>query len=264
MKVAIIGCGVMGSAFARFLVKKHEVFLCGKDQEKLKALSSEIGAPVEKTELACKKAEVILLAFKPKDLAIAAKEISAFTEGKILISILTSTDSSVLKSYFPKAHIVRTMPNLAITLGEGVIGIADHINDTVKDKVASILTGMGLIYFLPESKIDAFTALCGSSPAFVLVILEAMMEGGVSFGFSFADSEKLIIKVFEGTLALLKASGKHAVELKMQISSPGGTTIAGLNEMEQQGVRSGLIKTLFACYHRAQEIGRQQNKPQGS
>lgn len=260
MNVAIIGCGVMGSAFARFLVKKHEVFLCGKDTNTLNDLAAEIDAAAFKTDEACKKAEVILLAIKPKDLAEAAQEIAPFTEGKILISILAGTDSRVLASYFPKAHIVRTMPNLALTLGEGIIGIADHIDSAVKEKIASLLTGMGLIYFLPESKMDAFTALCGSSPAFILVILEAMMEGGVSLGFSFADSEKLIIKAFEGTLALLKASGKHAAELKMQISSPGGTTIAGLNEMEQQGVRSGLIQTLFACYHRAQEMGKQQDK----
>lgn len=249
----------MGSAFARFLAKNHQVFLCGKDPEKLKSLSKEIGAPSVTTEEGSKKADVIILAFKPKDLKKAALEFSKHvTEGKIILSILSGADTSVLQSLFPKAHIVRTMPNLALTCGEGIIGVSDNLPPDVRTKVDELLEGMGLVYFLPEAKMEAFTALCGSSPAFIFVILEAMMEGGVALGFSFKDSTELVIKAFEGAIALLKATGSHPAELKMQISSPGGTTIAGLNEMELQGVRSGLIKTLFACYHRSVEMSKEQ------
>ena len=259
MKIAIIGCGVMGSAFARFLGKKHQVFLCGKDPEKLKCLSKETNAPIATTEEGCKKADVIILAFKPKDLKKAALEFSKYvTEGKIVLSILSGADTTVLQSLFPQANIVRTMPNLALTCGQGIIGVSDNLDSEVKSKVDALLTGMGLVYYLPEAKMEAFTALCGSSPAFVFVILEAMMEGGVALGFSFKDSSQLVIKAFEGAIALLKETGKHPAELKMQISSPAGTTIAGLNELELQGVRSGLIKTLFACYHRSVEMSKEQ------
>lgn len=261
MKIAIIGCGIMGSAFARFWAKEHEVYLCGKDPMKLKELSSELKAPILNAEEAAKKADVILLSFKPKDLKTAASSIAAATAGKIVISILTGADTEVLKSLFPKAYIVRTMPNLAFISGQGITGIVDNLEPALKSKMSDLFKDMGLVYFLPESKMEAFTALCGSSPAFVFVILEAMMEGGVALGFSFQDSRKLIIKAFEGAIALLKDSGAHPAELKTQISSPGGTTIAGLREMEVQGVRSGLIQTLFACYNRAIDMARQHKNP---
>jgi len=260
MKIAIIGCGVMGSAFARFWAQKHEVYLCGRDPAKLQDLSSEIKAPILSSEEAAQKADVILLSFKPKDLKAAAKSLSPYLAGKIVISILSGADTKVLESSFPKTHIVRTMPNLALTSGEGIIGVADSLDPPLKAKISDLFSGMGLVYFLPESKMEGFTALCGSSPAFIYVMLEAMMEGGVALGFSFDDAKELVIKAFEGAIALLKDSGKHPAELKMQISSPGGTTIAGLNEMEKQGVRSGLIKTLFACYHRASEMAEQHKK----
>jgi pyrroline-5-carboxylate reductase len=136
--------------------------------------------------------------------------------------MLAGTPVSMLKKAFPSASIVRIMPNLALTVEKGVIGITDPLDPLLKQKIVEALEGMGSLYFLPESKMDAFTALCGSSPAFVFVILEAMIEGAVSMGFSFADARDLLLQVFDGCIQMVKTTGLHPAELKMQITSPGG------------------------------------------
>lgn len=257
MKIAVVGCGVMGSAFARFLSKKHDIILVSKTKEKADELCKEIDAEVMELSKAADAADLIILGFKPKDLQLVAAQLSsALAPGKIIMSLLAGTDISTLHKSFPKAQIVRIMPNLALTVGKGIIGVADLSDLVLKKQIAGILEGMGLLYFLPESKMDAFTALCGSSPAFVFVILEALMEGGVAMGFTFQDARELVLQVFEGSVELMKETQKHPAELKMLISSPGGTTIAGLKEMEAQSVRSGLIQTLFACYAKSQEMSR--------
>jgi pyrroline-5-carboxylate reductase len=262
MKIAIVGCGVMGQAFAHFFAKKHQVYLVAKDPSKVSDLSKKIHADILSLNQAVESADIIFLAIKPKDLASVVSKLTGMSfQGKTVISILTGLSVPSLQKDFPKAYILRTMPNLAFSYGKGIMGVVEDTDPKNNELASHLFEGMGLIYFLPENKVDAFTAVCGSSPAFIFVILEAMMEGAVGLGFSFHDAQKLVLQAFEGALAMAKDSGKHLAELKMSISSPGGTTIAGLKEMELRGVRSGLIHTLVACYQRAQEMSRMYQKP---
>jgi pyrroline-5-carboxylate reductase len=255
MKVAVLGCGVMGMAFARHFAKKHPVILCDRDQAKTKAFAKEIGAVFqEKMDVAVREADVVLLAVKPKDLAeIAHATATAFAKEKILISILAGVPIAHLKKSFPSATIVRTMPNLALVSGQGVIGLAEdkHLTVPVKTTVDSLLEGVGLSAWMPEDKLEALTAISGSGIGFVLVMIEAMIDGGVHLGFTSQDAREFVLKTIEGTVALMRESGKHPAELKLNISSPGGTTIAGLKVMEEKGVRSGIIHTLIASYEKA-------------
>lgn len=257
MKIAVIGCGVMGSAFARFLSKKHDVLIVSKNKEKIQPFADEIGASVVGIAEAMQVAEIIFLGFKPKDLQDVTNHIGkTLPDGKVIVSMLAGTDIPALQKAFPGARVVRIMPNLALTVGKGVIGIVDVTDPFLKMQISEVLDGMGMLYFLPETKMDAFTALCGSSPAFVFVILEALIEGGISLGFSFNDARDLLLQVFEGSVEMAKITKLHPAELKMLITSPGGTTIAGLREMEKHAVRSCLIQTLFASYHRSQEMSK--------
>lgn len=264
MKIAVIGCGNMGSAFARHFAKNHCVLLCDRNLPKTQALAKEIKALFEEeVSVAIREADVVLLGFKPKDLsAFAKKGAVSFTEGKILISILAGTPLSLLKKHFPKPTLVRTMPNLALVFGQGVIGVVDdgHFSPEQKQQIDSLFEGMGLIAWMPEEKIDALTALSGSGIGFVLVMIEAMIDGGVHLGFTAKESREIVLKTMEGAVALMKESGKHPAELKLQIASPGGTTIAGLKAMEEEGVRSGIVHALVACYEKALEIGKKQEK----
>jgi pyrroline-5-carboxylate reductase len=264
MKVAVIGCGVMGSAFAKHFVKKHSVLLYDRDKTKTQELAKEIGAAYQDDLSAVvQQADMILLAIKPKDLPSVAKAASAFfTEGKILISILAGTPLAILKRNFPSASIVRTMPNLALIYGQGVMGLVEngHYSVQVKHTVESLLEGIGFIAWMSEDKIEALTALSGSGIGFVLVMIEAMIDGGIHLGFTAMESREFVLKTMEGAIALMRESGKHPAELKLQIASPGGTTIAGLKVMEEEGVRSGIVHALVACHEKALSMMKNQEK----
>lgn len=254
MKIAVIGCGVMGTAFARHLAKKNSIILCDRSHEKAAALAKELGCSYRETPAeAAEAADCVFLAIKPKDLVAIAQEIATAVENKILISILAGTPLDALKRYFPRAVSVRTMPNMGFICGEGVMGLVDEVGLSLKTKeiVDSLFEGIGLKLWMNESKIEAITALSGSGIGFIFVMIEAMIDGGVHLGFSSEEAREIVLKTMEGAIALMRESGKHPAELKLQIASPGGTTIAGLKVMEETGVRSGIIKTLTACYEKA-------------
>jgi pyrroline-5-carboxylate reductase len=258
MKIGIIGCGVMGGAFARQFAKKHQVIVFDRTREKAKALAKEIqGASAENLHEFAKTVDLIMLAVKPKDLNKVASEIGhTMPKGTLVLSILSGTSTETLRKNFPNASILRLMPNLALVCGHSVIGIVDEVCVTqeMRTMMETLLADLGLLVWISESKMEALTALAGSGPAFIYVIIEAMIESGIAMGFSAKESQELSLKTIEGAVALLRASGKHPGDLRWQISSPEGTTIAGLNEMESCGVRSGIIKTFLATYQRAKEI----------
>ncbi len=255
MKIAVIGCGAMGSAFAKHFAKKNTVILCDHDPKKGKLLADTIGGSFQENPAkAVADADIILLATKPKDLAsIAHDTAAAFKKGKILISILAGTPIATLKEHFPLASVVRTMPNMGLICGAGVMGLVEDkgLQAESKRAVDALMEGMGLNLWMSENKVEAITALSGSGIGFVLVIIEAMIDGGVHLGFTSDEAREIVLKTMEGAIALMRESGKHPAELKLQISSPGGTTIAGLQVMEETGVRSGIIKTLTACHEKA-------------
>jgi len=256
MKIAIIGCGVMGSAFARHFAKQHHVFLCDKSIEKVKLLAKDIGGKVfEKASDAVQEADVILLAIKPKDLKGVAKTInSSLVKDQLVMSILAGASLDLLHEYFPLSPILRITPNLSLVHEQGVLGLADdsQLSHELKKLSTSLLEGMGLLAWLPESKMDALNALAASGLGFFFFIMEGFIEGGVAIGFTAQEAKEYTLKTLEGALTLMKEEPKkHPAELKLQIASPAGTTIAGLIKMEEYGVKVGIIKALVAAYDKA-------------
>ena len=243
MEIAIIGCGVMGSALARHFSKRHKVYLFDRNAHKASALAQEIGALCAPTlRAACEKN--IVLCIKPKDFDQFVKDLDVSLQGKLLVSILAGISMEKLRSSFPGAHIVRSMPNLALSYGEGVQGLTgDHL-----ESVDHMMEGMGLNLWISEAQLEGLTALCGSGIAFVLLLIEAFVAAGIYLGFPAQSATALVMQTFKGALALMEGSGKHPAELQAEICSPGGTTIEGLRMMEKCGVRSGVIETLIACY----------------
>lgn len=260
MRITIVGCGVMGSTFARHLSSHHTLTLYDRHVEKREALALEVGGSGGSDLIwALNGAELILLAIKPKDLLALSQEVKgASLKGKVIISVLTGATLSLLKSLFPEAELVRAMPNLGIAYGQGVTGIVQdpQLGEEVQSKVESVMEGMGLTLWLAENRIDALIALSGSGIAFVLVMIEAMIDGGIFLGFSSKEARAIVLETMRGAIALLEQSGAHPAELKQRISSPGGTTVAGLKAMEEAGVRAGILSTLNACYERSVEITR--------
>jgi pyrroline-5-carboxylate reductase len=244
----------MGGAIARHLSFKHQVILYDHREEKAKGLAKELGAEytLAITDLP-PKAEIILLAVKPKDLKYVSQELLLGQE-HLLISVLAGTSLATLKTYFPEPEILRIMPNLGVICGQGVIGLVDELSSEWKKKAVGLFEGQGTLLWLPESQIDALTALTGSGPAFIAHFIEGMIEGGVQLGFTSEEAHDLVLQTLEGTLTLLRSLEMSPAMLKTRVASPGGTTMAGLKALEAQEVQKGIVAAFLAAYERALEM----------
>lgn len=258
MKIGIIGCGVMGGAMARIISEHHEVALYSRNQEKLEVFCKEIGAKkCSSFEEFAKGRDAIIIAVKPKDLDALAEDLDPFIEKETLVlSILAGRSLSLLENRFSNKTIFRLMPNLPLLCGAGMIGVAEDpkISSAIKDKINSILKGLGTIVWLDESLMNAFAALTGSNPAFISLIIEAMVEAGISMGFKGKEAEEYVLKTIEGTIALLRHRREEAGPLRWEIASPLGTTIVGLVELEKRGVRYGVTRGIQKTYERGVEM----------
>ena len=182
-------------------------------------------------------------------------------KGQVIISLLAGIPIVTLKESFPRATILRMMPNLALIYGKGVIGVSSNekISKKNKESLTKVLESLGKVYWLSEDKINALTALTSSGPAFFFVMMEAMIDAGIAMGFSAQEAQDLIHHMLQGSLTLLEKTSKHPGELKWQIASPQGTTIAGLKKLEELALRGGIINTFLAAYDRANELGELQS-----
>jgi pyrroline-5-carboxylate reductase len=147
------------------------------------------------------------------------------------------------------------MPNLALTCGAGVIGCMESsLSPENRHAIETLLKGTGLVVWLPEQKLDALAAFAGSGPAFIFVLIEAMIDSGVFLGFSAMEAKEFALQTLQGAIELLRHTGKTPSELKWQIAVPKGTTIAGLKALEQEGLRHAIFSAFIATYNRAKEI----------
>jgi pyrroline-5-carboxylate reductase len=255
MKITVIGCGVMGKAFAKHFARQHFIFLYDKSFEKANDLAKEIGGKaVEKVKEAIQGSDVILLAVKPKDFESVAKMIhSDLTKDQLVISILAGASLQILRKHLPDSPLLRVTPNLALLYGQGVLGVVEdsQLSDDLKKLAETLLSGMGLVAWLAENKMDALNALAASGLGFFFLIMEGFIEGGVAIGLTEDEAKEYALKTLEGAASLMRETKKHPAELKLQIASPAGTTIAGLKKMEEYGVKAGIINALIAAHEKA-------------
>jgi pyrroline-5-carboxylate reductase len=258
MQMAIIGCGNMGNALAQRLSKIHQLYFYDHQIEKAEKIEQEgYGKACRDIKEAIDHAKFVILAVKPQNVKEVGNLIGkALKKEHVLISLLAGTPIEILKEIFFNASIVRMMPNLALAYGEGVIGLSSGENMTKENKedLTQAFELLGKIYWLPEDKINALTALTGSGPAFFFAMVEAMVDAGIAMGFTAGDARSLIYQMLQGSLTLLEKTSKHPGELKWQIASPQGTTIAGLKRLEELAVRGGIINTFLSAYDRANKI----------
>lgn len=255
--IGIVGAGAMGSAFAEGLAAH------GPDARYLvsdvlpanaKALARSIGgAPVALDKAAA--CELVCVAVKPGD---ADEALTALSEGlgaeSVVLSMAAGVTLERMRSPLPDAPLVRTMPNLAVRHGTGIIAWAhDGLDmDRARD-IAHALGALGAALELPESQFGAATALAGSGPGFAAYVAEGLEDGGVAAGLSRSQARELVRAVFAGTTSLLDGGGDPAA-LRERVSSPGGTTLAGLGVLDEAGVRGLLSDAVLAAARRADEL----------
>lgn len=262
-RVAIIGCGNMGSALAQgmskiAMSKIASLVLFDRHPEKSEALSKQLGGSAAKTlVVAVKGADFVVLAIKPKDLSAIAAEIAPLLGPKtILISLLAGISQEQLREKFPNSMVVRAMPNLAVNCGKGVTGLVEdlRLEQSIKQQLEALFEPTGTVIWVPENKIDALMALTACAPAFIAHIIEAFVEGGIYMGLSATQALPLVLQVFEGTLALLKDQDLHPAILRWQIASPGGTTIEGLKVLEEHRVHYAIMQALDASMQKSKKM----------
>lgn len=229
--------------------------------ERRESLRQQYGVRVTADNREAAASEVVLLAVKPQVLDAVAADLGAgeaFKPGSLLISILAGVPLSRLETAFSGQPTVRAMPNTPLTVGAGMSAIAASPKVTPEqvELAQKIFTAVGQVVEVPESWMDAVTGLSGSGPAFVALLVEALADGGVKAGLPRAIAAQLALQTVLGTAQLLQDTGLHPAQLKDRVTSPGGTTIAGVAELENRGFRAAAIAAVYAAYQRSQELGR--------
>ncbi len=261
MSIRMIGCGAMGGAIARVLAENgKEVALYDKYRDRAEALGQEISAHVCSAPLEGHYPDdILLLAFKPQDFHSSAEELKGF-RGKLIVSILTGISTQQLKEAFPDTPVLRMIPNLAVRYGDGIVALAEDFSLlSLEDEIEELFAPLGLVRWVPEAKCDAVTALTSSGPAFVFSLIDAMVDSAIAMGFTAEEGYELVKQMMGGSLTTLYESKELPSQLKWKVTSPNGSTIAGLRAFESHAVRSGIIETFLAAHTRAQELGK---KPQ--
>lgn len=267
VKFGMIGGGVMGEALisrllAQGIYASAEVIVSDPLLARRSYLNEEYGVQVTDNNQAVVAADVLMLAIKPQmfNAVVAGLGSPGFDQRSrlnLVISILAGTTIAQLEVAFPDTPVVRAMPNTPATVGAGMTAIAagQHVTPEHLTQAETIFQAVGAVVTVPESMMDAVTGLSGSGPGFVALVVEALMDGGVAAGLPRAIASQLALQTVKGTVELLQQSHLHPGELKDRVTSPGGTTIAGIAELERAGLRSALIEAVRAAYRRSQELG---------
>ncbi|TYB90849.1 MAG: pyrroline-5-carboxylate reductase [Kosmotoga sp.] len=260
MYIGIIGVGNIGSIFVERLKETNENHIIIYDRNTLRTdvfkkeseieVANCIGEVVDNSEL-------ILIAVKPQDAKELLKELRKIdVREKILVSTITGVTTEKIKEISGATYIARIMPNVPAAIGKGVTGL--HLDNTLdkemQKKVITLLRKLGEVVEIEENHFAAVTALSGSGPAFVFVIVESLIDIGLKMGLSYEKARELIIDTLIGSGELLKAKGSHPGEFRHLVTSPAGTTIEGIYSLERDAFRGTIMKALFDTYTKAKDL----------
>lgn len=264
LTLGCIGYGNMGRALclgvagnpelrAAFPLLVYERWTSGRDR------AGNDGMPLAQSaaELA-RRADIVLMAVKPEQMETALAEIAPeLGPEKLLLSVAAGvTFARMAELTGGRVPLARVMPNTPALVGEGIFGLCpgDDAPETMRAALRRLFSGLGLLIEIPESKMNAFTALSGSGPAYVFHFLESLAEAGVSVGLDRESSRAVALKLLRGCAKMAEESGLHPAVLREQVSSPAGTTIAGLNHLDRLGARGALVDAVRAADARGREL----------
>lgn len=263
LALGVIGGGVMAEAIVSRAIAQvypaDSIIVSEPQQSRREFWQQQYKVRVTDDNIAVMEAPTVLLAIKPQILepVVTALDLTARQGSPLIISILAGVTLKRLESAFTGCPVVRVMPNTPATVGEAMSAIA--YNEAVTPQQAEIATNIfaavGEVITVPEYFMDGVTGLSGSGPAYVALMVEALADGGVAVGLPRAIAQQLAIQTVLGTAKLLQESDLHPAVLKDRVSSPGGTTIAGVAALERGGFRAAVIEAVKASHNRSQELG---------
>ena len=267
-RIAFIGCGVMAEAIMSILLR-GELIDAGQitGSEPVEARRRELAGRyrvkmVEENRAAAQGADLVLLTVKPQTLGEVMRDLAGtLDERQIVLSIVPGATLEMLGGGLRHQAVVRSMPNTPAQIGFGatVWYPAPSISSEAAGLVEAVLGAMGSsVRVASEEAIDMATALSGTGPAYIFLVMEALIDAGVHMGFARKTAEELVQQTMLGSVLFAKESGKHPAELRNMVTTPGGTTAAALYEMEKGGLRTVIARSVWAAYTRSQELGRGQ------
>ncbi len=261
-----IGAGQMGSAMVRAIVRAGvmdaaRITVSDPHRDKLAALVKDLGvSAMESNAAAVAKADLVVLAVKPQVFAAVVDELKGRLSRDCTVVTIAAgiTTDAVGSGLGGNVRVVRLMPNTPCLVQAGAIGLSLGRHATLKDekRVRSLLSSLGELVTVPENLMDAVTGLSGSGPAFIYLMIEALADAGVRAGLTREASRLLAAQTVYGSAKMVLETGIHPAELKEMVTSPGGTTIAGLHLLEQRGVRGTIMDAVMAAVERSTELGR--------
>jgi pyrroline-5-carboxylate reductase len=265
--IGFLGAGKMATALARAWRDAglaREIHASDPVPEARKAFADHVGVAAGTDNLdVVRKAEVLVLAVKPQSMApLLAQMRSALNDRHLVVSIAAGiTLRQLADGLGAKTRLVRVMPNTPCLVNASASGYAPAETATSADiaVVDKLLHAVGKAFRLPEHLLDAVTGLSGSGPAFVYVIIEALSDGGVRMGLPRDVATALAAQTLLGSAKMVLESGQHTGALKDMVTSPGGTTIAGLHALERGGLRAALMDAVEAATKRSKELGQPSN-----
>lgn len=264
--IAFIGSGTMAEAMIRGLlsqkiVKTEQIIASGPRldrAEKLKKLHN-ILVTTDNT-VAAEKGQIVVLSVKPQVLKDVMPEIRGHLRHQdLVLSIIAGMPIRNISNGLAHASVARAMPNTPAQIGQGITvwTVTPEVNESQIDQARAILASLGEEIFVEdEDYLDMATALSGTGPAYVFLLMEAMIDAGVHMGFSRRVAQELVFQTMRGSVEFAAQSDKHVAELRNQVTSPGGTTAEALYHMEKGGLRTVISRGIWAAYQRSIALGK--------
>jgi len=264
--ISFIGSGIMAEAMIRGLINQavvtpDQIVAADPYADRRDELAEKHGIyTTASNPEAAEAGQVVVLSIKPQIARIVLPQLRGHLRRRdLLLSILAGMPIHKLSDGTAHAAVVRAMPNTPAQIGQGITvwTATAEVNEVQKGQAQAILTSLGQEIFVDdESYLDMATALSGTGPAYVFLVMEAMIDAGVHMGFSRRVATQLVFQTMRGSVAYAEQSQKHVAELRNQVTSPGGTTAAALYHMEKGGLRTVISRSIWAAYERSIALGR--------
>lgn len=263
-KIAVLGGGVMGETILAGILaagwSSEQVVLSERRAEVAQRMAERHGVLIGDSNVdSVSGAHVIVLAVKPQDVDGLLREIGpSLGERALIVSVAAGLSTAWFEQRLPQGQpVVRVMPNTPAVVGEGMSAISGGVNTTTDDLrlVEALLQKTGRVMQVPEKQQDAVVGISGSGPAYVFYIADALSEAGVLLGLTRDDARELAVQTLLGAATLLSETGDHPALARERVSSPAGTTIAALRELDERGVRAAMIAAAKAAHDRSVDLG---------
>ena len=264
--IATVGSGVMAEAMIAGLLRGEQVapdrIIAShpRRERRSELISSYAIRTVEDNASAVEHADVVVLAIKPQMLVRVGREIQpALKDGKLVISIIAGATTRALSNVLGHSQIVRAMPNTPAQLGRGmtVWYATPDVTQPQRDQARELLSSLGVQLEVDDEKLVAMaTAVSGTGPTYVFLVMEALIDAAVHLGFPRHMAHDLVVETLEGSTLFAKSSGMHPAQLRNMVTSPGGTSAAALHELESGRLRTVLSEAVWAAFRRTEELGK--------